>query len=212
VKKPRWSLARKNNFGYGWSKTEDSYLKKNCRKFPLSQLAKILGRGIAATARRTSLLGLSHAFYSRKANDVDDILGKSFGCLTPYKFHNSRGPAKVWCHDASFNDAPDRLILASSLRFGFTRGLRRPDGSGSIGTNGYKIIGIDGKRIPEHRYVMEKHLGRKLQTYEDVHHKNLNRADNNLKNLEVRLKSKHRRGISAQDAIDWLKSLGYRVL
>lgn len=37
----------------------------------------------------------------------------------------------------------------------------------------------------EHRYIMEQHLGRKLNVSEAVHHINHSRSDNRLENLEV---------------------------
>lgn len=44
---------------------------------------------------------------------------------------------------------------------------------------------IDGIYILEHRYVMEKHLGRYLDPSEVVHHKDGNPRNNNIDNLEL---------------------------
>lgn len=49
----------------------------------------------------------------------------------------------------------------------------------------------DGSRILEHRWVMEQHLGRKLETWEQVHHKNHDRLDNRIENLEVVTSAEH---------------------
>jgi hypothetical protein len=50
---------------------------------------------------------------------------------------------------------------------------------------GYWTIRIDGKRILEHRYVMEQHLARPLNPEEVVHHINGDRLDNRIENLQL---------------------------
>jgi len=46
-----------------------------------------------------------------------------------------------------------------------------------------KIRDNDGKIILEHRYIMEQFIGRKLEPYEIVHHRNKNKRDNRIENL-----------------------------
>lgn len=70
--------------------------------------------------------------------------------------------------------------------YSFNKGVNNPSYKGGhLHKDGYWVISLNGKNKLLHRHIMEQKLGRKLTLKEHVHHKNKNRLDNRLENLEV---------------------------
>src|SRR3972149_3658853 len=99
--------------------------------------------------------------------------------------------------------SPARLeqLLNNPVGSGKEKGVRGKFGpdhwnwkGGHIAGNGYRVIRKYGnKLVYEHRDLMEKKLGRKLQSNEVVHHKDGNRLNNAIDNLVMMTKAEHDR-------------------
>jgi hypothetical protein len=94
-----------------------------------------------------------------------------------------------------------------------------------VDKNGYEVhYRSNGERrvfVFRHRQVMEEYLGRKLHSHETVHHKDGDRANNDLSNLEL-WSSRHGRGQRVEDKVEFclsflqeypelLEGLGYQL-
>ncbi len=64
---------------------------------------------------------------------------------------------------------------------------------GSVRKDGYVRVARAGRRVYLHREVMEKKLGRKLDSSEHVHHKDENPGHNSKSNLKLASNSEHRK-------------------
>lgn len=74
--------------------------------------------------------------------------------------------------------------------------------------NGYIEIRFPGGKSPrgEHRIVMERFLGRNLQSSEYIHHKNHNRSDNRIENLQIVSLSEHNRIHKPEECVGWKRN------
>lgn len=111
-----------------------------------------------------------------------EILKDTVWLCEQYKTRTSREIAdEIGCHQCTVVEA----LRAADIPVIKTKRRRK---------HPYKQrVGDDGEMIQEHRYIMQKHLGRKLRADEHVHHIDGVKDNNALENLVVLTKSEHHR-------------------
>lgn len=96
-----------------------------------------------------------------------------------------------WC-DKPFtcfaSRAARRMYCSNDCKIAASRKDRRMHPAGYV-----LVRAEDGSLVREHRYVMERMLGRSLRSDEHVHHRNGDRTDNRLDNLELLSRNDHLR-------------------
>ena len=160
-----------------------------------------------------------------------DLTEQQFGRLTVCSFsHNNKAGEPYWnCKCTCGNQA---VVRAGKLKSGHTKscGCLKIEASRAIGSrigskasawkggrgkdkDGYVTIYTGPRsrstfslRPREHRSVMEQAIGRPLFDGETVHHKNGDRSDNRLENLEL-WNSWHPPGQRVSELVKWAKDI-----
>lgn len=87
-----------------------------------------------------------------------------------------------------------KKFCSQKCSYEFHRMENNPSWKGGRSNNGsgYMWLSIgNGKQVLEHRYLMEKFVGRKLNKDEFVHHKDGNKKNNNISNLQLMTPAEH---------------------
>jgi hypothetical protein len=152
-----------------WVQREDIYLRANYKTVAYSEIAEDLRRTTVSVAHRASKLGLIKNRLRRWTDDEDLVI------VTRAQTDRIASVARQLNRRES-----EVSKRARSLGVQFRKPTKGVDQQGRpIRAH------VDGKRVMEHRAVMEDHLGRPLREGEIVHHIDQDKTNNSLENLYI---------------------------
>lgn len=128
-----------------------------------AKIAKFCSRSCLAKAQLPSIqIPRLAALRGKRPHNFANIQSICHCCAQPFYLPPSRIGIKKYCSQKCYSKA-QRLNDVTR----------------------YRRITVNGKRILEHRFIMEQQLGRPLTPWEHVDHINRNKRDNRPENLRV---------------------------
>jgi len=141
------------------------------------------GMSIPEISSDTGIALSTIRFRLKKLNVLRSIKDASKIAAAKGKFSHSKGKTRI------FSDQWKRNISAAKIRYADDNAKGT-----SLKPSGYIEItrGLNKSRS-EHVVIMEESIGRRLFSNECVHHKDGNRSNNDISNLELMTRSEHAR-------------------
>ena len=175
-----------------FTKLEDDFIRSNYLTMSSRDIGSHLGRGEKSISDRLAGLGLRRHKTTRFSPAEDEVILSSKG-------RSSVDVAKQLGRDPAVVRLRARKLGIPSWKE-WSGGLKE--------FRGYKVSKIErgdgglARRVPEHRIVVERHIGRSLGDSERVHHINFNKRDNRIENLHLcKSTSEHSRAHHSINAI-----------
>lgn len=175
-----------------WTDDEYEILRRYYPENGTSYCSEILGRTINSVKTQAVKMGLrrTNVRYTPKEVEVIETYYPEWGVKKCAEMLPGRAEMSI------AKKAQDLGVKCDLIKQRQHLGLRTHDMPKGfyVQTDGYLMYSPtarNGDRMLHHRYVMEQHLGRKLRSDEIVHHKDEDKQNNDISNLEIMTRSQH---------------------